>query len=71
MGRFDEIKNKINANINENGEQRITGQVLNEVLIDEVNAIDEAITELEGGSGSDVDIYPSDFNEEFNDDFTN
>lgn len=56
MGRFDEIKNKINANINENGEQRITGQVLNEVLIDEVNTIDEAITELEesigqGGSG--------------------
>lgn len=56
MGRFDEIKNKINANINENGEQRITGQILNEVLIDEVNTIDEAITELEesigqGGSG--------------------
>lgn len=51
MGRFDEIKNKINANINENGEQRITGQVLNEVLIDEVNTIDEVITELEESIG--------------------
>lgn len=125
MGRFDEIKNKINANINENGEQRITGQVLNEVLIDEVNTIDEVITELEesigqggagiteekevyigseeptdaklwvdtneekikykdengqwqeiavgggGEGGTDVDIFPSEYSEEFNDDFTN
>lgn len=53
MGRFDTIKTTIDANIKENGSQEITGQKMNSVLTEMVNATDAELTELE----SDVNIF--------------
>lgn len=47
MGRFDAIKTSINANIKENGKQEITGQKINSVLIEMVDATDKQFTGLE------------------------
>ena len=47
MGRFDTIKTTIDANIKENGSQEITGQKMNSVLTEMVNATDAELTELE------------------------
>lgn len=46
MGRFDTIKTAIDANINTNGNQEITGSVLNAVLDQMVDATDKAMTDL-------------------------
>jgi hypothetical protein len=46
MGRFDTIKTAIDANINNNGNQEITGSVLNAVLDQMVDATDKAMTDL-------------------------
>ena len=47
MGRFDTIKKNIDANIKENGKQEITGQKMNSVLTEMVNATDVELTKLE------------------------
>lgn len=47
MGRFDTIKTTIDANIKENGNQEITGQKMNTILTEMVNATDAELTELE------------------------
>lgn len=47
MGRFDTIKTTIDANIKENGNQEITGQKMNSILTEMVNATDAELTELE------------------------
>lgn len=47
MGRFDNTKATINANIKQNGNQEITGQIMNNVLTEVVNATDAELTELE------------------------
>ena len=47
MGRFDTIKTTIDANIKENGSQEITGQKMNAILTEMVNATDAELTELE------------------------
>lgn len=57
MGRFDTIKTTIDANIKENGSQEITGQKMNSVLTEMVNATDAELTELE----SKVEISDNDF----------
>ena len=46
MGRFDTTKATINANVKNNGNQEITGQVLNNVLTQMVNDTDSELTEL-------------------------
>lgn len=46
MGRFDTTKATINANIRNNGNQEITGQVLNGVLTQIVNDTESELTEL-------------------------
>lgn len=48
MGRFDTTKATINANIRNNGNQEITGQVLNGVLTQMVNDTESELTELSG-----------------------
>lgn len=55
MGRFDTIKTTIDANIKENGSQEITGQKMNSILTEMVNATDAELTELE----SEVDTKTS------------
>lgn len=46
MGRFDTTKATINANIKSNGNQEITGSVLNSVLQEMVDGTDAQLTEL-------------------------
>ena len=55
MGRFDTTKATINANIKKNGNQEITGSILNSVLSEMVNATDEQLSEL---SGETIKLYP-------------
>ena len=50
MGRFDTTKLMINANVKTNGKQEITGQVMNNVLTQMVEATDSQLTELESGT---------------------
>ena len=52
MGRFDTTKTMINANIKKNGNQEITGQVLNNVLTQMVNDTDSELTELSSEVGN-------------------
>lgn len=47
MGRFDTTKATINANIKKNGNQEITGSILNSAMTDMVDATDEQLTKLE------------------------
>lgn len=44
MGRFDNIKATIDANIRQNGNQEITGQVLNDVLNGMMDSTDSVMT---------------------------
>lgn len=46
MGRFDTTKATINANIKKNGNQEITGSILNSVMTEMVDATDAQLTEL-------------------------
>lgn len=55
MGRFDTIKTTIDANIKENGSQEITGQKMNSILTEMINATDAELTELE----SEIDVLES------------
>lgn len=41
MGRFDALKTTIDANIRENGNQEITGEILNLVLNEMVSVVDD------------------------------
>lgn len=52
MANFDTIKTVIDANINTNGNQAITGAVMNSVLKQMVDSADTELTELE----SEVEI---------------
>lgn len=52
MGRFDELKALIDENITTNGQQEITGAVLNSTLDSIVDATDEQLTELESETGA-------------------
>lgn len=52
MGRFDTTKATINANVKNNGNQEITGQVLNNVLTQMVNDTDSELTELSAKLGT-------------------
>ena len=47
MGRFDNIKTAIDTNIKANGNQAITGAVLNSVMTQTVDSVDTQLTELE------------------------
>ena len=47
MGRFDNIKTAIDTNIKTNGNQAITGAVLNSVMQQTVDSVDTQLTELE------------------------
>lgn len=49
MGRFDTTKATINANIKKNGNQEITGSILNSVMTEMVDATDAELTELSEG----------------------
>lgn len=57
MGRFDNTKATINANIKQNGNQEITGQIMNNVLTEMVNATDAELTELESEVNGDKKVY--------------
>lgn len=64
MGRFDTIKTTIDANIKENGSQEITGQKMNSILTEMVNATDAELTELsweKGSIGSNGEVDESGF----------
>ena len=50
MANFDTIKTAIDANINTNGKQEITGGKMNSILKQMVDATDEQLTELESKS---------------------
>lgn len=50
MADFSEIKTEIQTNIKTNGNQEITGAILQDTLINMVDATEENITELEGKS---------------------
>lgn len=58
MGRFDTIKTTIDANIKENGNQEITGQKMNSVLTEMINATDAEITELESEVSNLNELQP-------------
>ena len=45
MARFDTIKATIDANIKSNGNQGITGQVMNSVLNGVLSSVDESMTQ--------------------------
>lgn len=51
MGRFDATKATIDANIKSNGNQEITGDILNSVMTDMVDATDAELTELSAEVG--------------------
>ena len=51
MGRFDTTKATINANIKKNGNQEITGSILNSVMTEMVDATDAQLTELSAEVG--------------------
>ena len=60
MGRFDTTKATINANIKKNGNQEITGSILNSVMTEMVDATDAQLTELSAEVSeltSDLEIY--------------
>lgn len=46
MGVFEALKATINANIGRNGNREITGEVMNNVLIESVNITESAINEI-------------------------
>ena len=46
MGRFDALKTTIDANIRENGNQEITGEILNLVLNEMVSVVDDEKQDL-------------------------
>lgn len=50
MAKFDTIKTAIDANINTNGNQEITGSVMNSVLKQMVDSTDAELTELESNA---------------------
>lgn len=50
MGRFDNIKTAIDTNINTNGNQAITGAVMNSVMKQTVDSVDTQLTELESAT---------------------
>lgn len=50
MANFDTIKTAIDANVNTNGKQEITGGKMNSILHQMVDATDEQLTELDGKS---------------------
>ena len=52
MGRFDNIKTAIDTNIKTNGNQAITGAVLNSVMKQTVDSVDTELTELESNLGT-------------------
>lgn len=54
MGRFDNIKTAIDTNINTNGNQAITGAVMNSVMKQTVEAFDSQYIELESNSSQDL-----------------
>lgn len=57
MGRFDEVKATINANIKTNGKQEITGSILNSVMTEMVDATETQVVELsEGINGRAVEL---------------
>lgn len=56
MGRFDTTKATINANIKKNGNQEITGSILNSVMTEMVDATDAQLTELSAEIGNVVSI---------------
>lgn len=59
MGRFDNIKTAIDTNINTNGNQAITGAVMNSVMKQTVDSVDTQLTELESELGTyDANINP-------------
>ena len=59
MGRFEALKVTIDANIRENGNQEITGEVLNRVLNEMVSVTEEEVAEAAasggGGGGGSVE----------------
>ena len=55
MGRFDNIKTAIDTNINTNGNQAITGAVMNSVMKQTVDSVDTQLTELESLVGQYVE----------------
>lgn len=52
MGRFDTTKATINANIKKNGNQEITGSILNSVMTEMVDATDAELAKLSFESGN-------------------
>lgn len=64
MATFQEVKAFIDDKIKDNENGEITGSVLNEALTLLLNV------KAEGGE-STADLYPSEYSDEFNDDFTN
>ena len=55
MGRFDATKATIDANIKSNGNQEITGDILNSVMQGMVDATDAELTQLSAEVGKKVD----------------
>ena len=55
MGRFDATKATIDANIKSNGNQEITGDILNSVMKGMVDATDAELTQLSEEVGKKVD----------------
>jgi hypothetical protein len=57
MGRFNALKTTIDANIRENGNQEITGEILNRVLNEMVSVTEEEVADAAasgGGGGADL-----------------
>lgn len=59
MGRFDDVKKTIDANIRQNGRQEITGRIMNAVLNEMVSATSEESEEL----NAKVDTNTAELNE--------
>lgn len=64
MATFQEVKAFIDDKIKDNENGEITGSVLNEALTLLLNV------KAEGGGSAPANLYPSEYNSEFNDDFT-
>lgn len=78
MGRFDSLKRTIASLINNNGKRGITGNKMQDVLLDMLDAVDDAFNRSGGGGGGgyvDPELFEGfmpinrEFSDEFNDDF--
>lgn len=57
---FEEIREMVNATINENGKREITGKAINLALLETLTAIEEFLANnADGGAASEIFFFPN------------